>query len=85
MNESTSIHKIGHIFANYGPILKIQNLAYSGVRARYDEPDDDVARDGDDVTRATWLWQRRILLWTWSMVTKHVAMDLSLEPRNGFW
>ncbi len=45
MNESTLIHIIGNISANYSPIWKIQNLAYSGLRARSDERDRDVARD----------------------------------------
>ncbi len=43
--EKTCFHKIGHISTNYGPILKIQNLACSGLRARYDERDCDVARE----------------------------------------
>ncbi len=45
MNESTSIHKIGHISANNGLILKIQNLPFSAFRARSAECGDDVARD----------------------------------------
>ena len=36
MNESTSINKTGHISANNGPILKIQNLSYSAERYRPD-------------------------------------------------
>ncbi len=46
-------HKNGHISANYGPILKIQNLAYSGERARPFRSIHEVARDAirDTVAR----------------------------------
>ena len=42
--ESTSFYKIGYITAYNSPILKIQNLAYSWLRARSGECDGDVAR-----------------------------------------
>ena len=68
MNESTSIHKIGHISANYGPNLKIQNLAYSGVRARSGERDDNVASDAT-CAMTSLLWQQSLfiawLLWAY--------------------
>ena len=67
MNESTSIHKIDHISANYSPILKIQNLAYSGVRARSGDHDDDVARDA---TRAMTSRARR----------RHYCINIKVTP-----
>ncbi len=45
----TWFHKNSHIFANYGPILKIQNLACSVLLSRSSGRHNDVARD---VTRA---------------------------------
>ena len=43
--EKRFFYKIGRISANNGPIWKIQNLAYSGLRARPVEPSKSDARD----------------------------------------
>ena len=49
----TLFHKNGRISLNYGPILKIQNLAYSAERPRHVTLGNGVAHDArDDVTRA---------------------------------
>ncbi len=44
-NELTSLHKIGRISANNGPIWKIQNLAHPGLRRRSVGHHCDAARD----------------------------------------
>ncbi len=44
-NELTSLHKIGRISANSGPIWKIPNLARSALRRRSVWRHSDVARD----------------------------------------
>ncbi len=43
--KTTSLHKIGRILANKGPIWKIQNLACSGLRRRIAWHQNDDARD----------------------------------------
>ncbi len=54
MTESTSIHEIGYISTNNGPILKIQNVAYSAERSRPDQSYYSLARRHacEDVKRA---------------------------------
>ena len=57
----TWFYKSGRISANYGPILKIQNLAYSGERPRPVGPTSigarDVARDMTSRARERLWWR----------------------------
>ena len=55
LEKKTWFYKIGRISANTGPILKIQNLAYSGERGRSGQCEKNrrARRDArDDVMRA---------------------------------
>ena len=76
----TWFHKIGRISANYGPILKIQNLAYSAERSRpyrsyyalaRRRAREDVARERTSLrtsqsNRASiWIWLLYPLLWAY--------------------
>ncbi len=53
----TCFHENGHISLNYGPILKIQNLAYSGEQGLSAQSDKTVARNA---TRAMKLRARDV-------------------------